>query len=134
MNRFCRRFVAKPLDLGRNVFSTFFSGIKSCIKTCLYIQCNHNHSRTVASKRTPIKFFGTFVTKKGRKKGWKRLICGQTILMKFNFCIRFLLSVMIQGLKLTLESGNCQLKYFLDAVCMNQHQIVATFVRELGSY
>ena len=32
---------------------------------------------------------------------------------------------MIQGLKLTLESGNCQLKYFLDAVCMNQHQIVA---------
>ena len=94
------------------------------------IQCNVNHSCTVASKRMPIKFFGTFVT----KKCGKRLICGQTILMKFNFCIRFLLSVMIQGLKLTLESGNCQLKCFLDAVCVNQYQIVATFVGESGPY
>ena len=63
VHRFCRRFVAKPLDLGRNVFSTFFSGIKSCIKTCLYNHCNPNHSCTVASKRTPIKFFGMFVTR-----------------------------------------------------------------------
>ncbi len=57
-----RRFVAKPLELERNMFSPFFSGIKSCIKTCFYIQYTVNHFRTVASKRTLIKFFGTFLT------------------------------------------------------------------------